>query len=349
MSPRRLLLGPLAALYGFGVETRLALYRRGLFPVRRAGRPVISVGNVAAGGTGKTPFVRWLTHELFLRGQRPAILTRGYSRTSRGLVLVSDGTRPCVDVSASGDEAAVLARALRGIPIVAEARRSRAAAWVEASFLEVTCHVLDDGFSHVGLARDLDIVLLSAANPGAGGALLPLGGLREKLSSLARADLLVVTHSEEADPAATHEIASRYAKGTPIYHARTEVVEIVDRHGGHVEPRDLPPETFVAVSGLASPSSFRRTLARLRLTPTRTLEFRDHASYGDDLLGRRRLISIQRAAEESGATAIVTTEKDAVKLLGRTSLPIFTVVIRTPVVEPGFISDVLARIPRRPV
>lgn len=336
-------LDPLAALYGAGVAARLAAYRRGLLPVRRAARPVLSVGNVAAGGTGKTPFVRWLAGELLAKGARPAILTRGYGRSSRGTVVVSDGAGTTASVRDSGDEAALLARALPGVPIVADGSRIRGARRAETLAPATTVHLLDDGFSHVALARDLDVVLLDATAPDAGGALLPAGRLREPLSSLARADLLVITKTEQADPTPARELAARYAHGVPVYHATTRVLGIRDASGLAVEAADLPGATCVAVAGLARPEAFLATLEGLKIVPAASLSFRDHEPYGPAALGR-----IERVAEESGATAVVTTEKDAVKLDGRLRLPVYRVAVDMPVLESGFVTEALTRLARRP-
>jgi tetraacyldisaccharide 4'-kinase len=339
---RRALL-PLSHLYGAGVALRLALYRRGLLSVRRAARPVVSVGNVAAGGTGKTPFVRWLAGELQRRGRHPSILTRGYGRDSRGTVVVSDGRGALASVSASGDEPALLARALPSVPIVADASRAKASARAETLEAPVDVHILDDGFSHVGLERDVDIVLLDATDPGAGGALLPAGLLREPLSALARADLIVVTKTEQADPAAALELARRFAPGVPAFRARTTVLGIRDREGRPVDPTDLPPGTTIAVAGIARPVSFLSTLESLGVTPVEFLRFRDHEPYGAAATGR-----IERSIEETGATAVVTTEKDAVKLEAVLTVPVFRVAVEARVVEAAFVSELLSLLSRRP-
>ncbi len=338
----RSLLLPVSYLYGVGVALRLALYRRGLFRVRSASRPVVSVGNVAAGGTGKTPFVRWLAAELVRRGRHPSILTRGYGRSSRGTVVVSDGRGTLATVAASGDEPALLARALPSVPIVADARRWAAAARAETLEAPVDLHLLDDGFSHVGLARDVDVVLLDATAPDAGGALLPAGLLREPLAALARADLIVVTKTDQADPALALELARRFAPGVPVYHARTEVIGVRDGEGRSVDPVDLPAGTTVAVAGIARPDAFRATLAALGIVPSEFLAFRDHEPYGPVTVGR-----IERALEETGATAVVTTEKDAVKLDGLRA-PVFRVAVEARVVESSFVSEVLSLLSRRP-
>jgi tetraacyldisaccharide 4'-kinase len=339
----RSVLSPLASLYGAGVALRLALYRRGLLHVTRAGRPVVSVGNLAAGGAGKTPFVRWLAGELLARGQRPAILTRGYGRATAGPVLVSDGAGHVATVAEAGDEASLLARALPGVPILADARRVRAAAVMEARFPDVSIHLLDDGFSHVALERDADVVLLDATAPDAGGALLPAGRLREPLASLARADFVVVTKTEQADPAHAAALARAHAPGVPVYRARTNVLGIFDTRGEPVSARDLPGGTLVAVAGIARPDSFRATLGACRIEPTAFLRFPDHTPYGAAAIER-----ILRTARETGATAAITTEKDAVKLEGRLPLPLFRVAVEMLVTESGFTSDLLALLGRRP-
>ena len=339
----RSLLLPLSGLYGAGVALRLGLYRRGVLSVRSASRPVVSIGNVAAGGTGKTPLVRWLAAELVRRGRHPSILTRGYGRSSRGTVVVSDGRGALAGVAASGDEPALLARALPSVPIVADARRFVAAARVETLPASVDLYLLDDGFSHVGLARDVDVVLLDATDPDAGGALLPAGLLREPLSALARADLVVVTKTEQADPDAALEVARRWAPGVPVFRARTEVLGIRDGEGRHVDPSDLPAGTTVAVAGIARPDAFRATLASVGVSPAELLSFRDHEPYGPAAVGR-----IERALEETGANAVVTTEKDAVKLDAPLGVPVFRVAVEARVVESSFVTEVLSMLSRRP-
>ncbi len=337
------LLAPFSLLYGGAISARLGAYRRGFLRVKSAGRPVLSVGNLAVGGTGKTPFVRWLAGELLAREKRPSILTRGYGRASHGSVVVSDGAGAVATASASGDEAAVLARALPRVPIVADADRFAAARRVEALVPNVFLHVLDDGFSHVGLARDLDVVLIDATDPAAGGALLPEGRLREPLSSLARADVVVVTKCEQADPGEARALAERWAPGVPVYHALTNVLGIRDDDGEEVRPEDLPGQTLVAAAALARPDAFLATLAGLGIDPAASVTFRDHDPYGPFALGR-----IERAAEEAGATAVITTEKDAVKLEGRLRLPLFRVAMEMAVTENGFVEDALRRLARPP-
>jgi tetraacyldisaccharide 4'-kinase len=319
------------------------MYRHGLLHVREAGRPVISVGNVAAGGTGKTPFVLWLAAELAARGHTPAILTRGYGRSSRGPVVVSDGAGALANVDASGDEAAVLGRSLPGVVVVADADRCRGAARALESKPSTSLFLLDDGFSHVGLARNVDVVLLDATAADAGGSLLPAGRLREPLSSLARADVIVVTKCEQAPPAAAASLAARYAPGVTVYRAETEVTAIVDARGAPVRRLDLPGPTLAAVAGLARPGAFFTTLRAIGIEPAAEIAFPDHTSYGAGQLDR-----IARTAAAAGATAIVTTDKDAVKLEGRSPLPMYRVSIRMKVADASFLPDLLGRLSRSP-
>jgi tetraacyldisaccharide 4'-kinase len=339
----RPLLSPLAALYGAGVAVRLSLYRAGVLRVRRTARRVISVGNVAAGGTGKTPFVRWLAGELLARGEHPAILTRGYRRRSRGLVVVSDGAGALAPVAAAGDEPLVLGRALPRVPVIADASRWRAAERALEIFPDVTLFLLDDGFSHVRLFRDADIALLDATAPDAGGALLPAGRLREPLAALARADLIVVTRSEQASVEAAVAVAERHAPGVPVFQAVTEVVGIRGPGGDGVPVSQLKTLPLVAVAGLARPGAFAATLRSLGIAPAEFLPFRDHARYGAADVSR-----IVRAAAASGAVAAVTTEKDAVKLESLCPLPLYVVAVGMRVVEPAFLGDLLSLLARRP-
>jgi tetraacyldisaccharide 4'-kinase len=255
---------------------------------------------------------------------------------------VADGKGVKATVRDSGDEAQVLARALPGTPIVADGQRIRGAAKAKELSLPADLFLLDDGFSHVRISRDVDIVLIDASFPDAGGAFLPAGLLREPLSSLSRADLIVITKTEQADPEQARALCERHARGIPVFHARTEILGIKDPTGLDVDPANIYPGTVVAVSGLARPGAFDATLRTLGIAPTESLVFPDHARYTSFRIGR-----IQRALEETGATALITTEKDAVKLENEISVPIFSVAIQMAVIEQNFPAEVLARLSRQ--
>ncbi|HEX8922279.1 MAG TPA: tetraacyldisaccharide 4'-kinase, partial [Pyrinomonadaceae bacterium] len=199
MNASGLILAPLGALYSAVTRARLALYRRGALRVHQISAPVISVGNITTGGTGKTPIVEWIARAVAKEGRRVCILTRGYGRAdARRRVLVSDGERILAEAREGGDEPRLLAEKLQGMAaVVSDADRVGAARWAESN-LKSDLFILDDGFQHLRIARDLDIVAVDATNPWGGGRLLPTGRLREPLSGLTRADLIILTRTEQA-------------------------------------------------------------------------------------------------------------------------------------------------------
>jgi tetraacyldisaccharide 4'-kinase len=152
-----------------------------------------------------------------------------------------------------------------------------------------------------------------------------------------------VTKTEQADPGPALELAHRFAPGVPVFRARTEILGVTDRDGRRVDPSDLPEGTTVAVSGIARPDAFRATLGAMGVVPAEYLAFRDHEPYGPATAGR-----IERALEETGASAVVTTEKDAVKLDAAIRAPVFRVAVEARVVEPSFVADLLSLLSRRP-
>src|SRR5688572_13632272 len=194
-----LALAPLGMLYGAVTRARAGLYRAGFLKTESAGAPVVSVGNLTAGGTGKTPLVEWVARALAGEGLRPCVLTRGYGRADESRrVVASDGARVLAGVAECGDEPRLLAEKLLGAAsVVCDRDRVSAARWAREE-LGAQVFVLDDGFQHLRIARDLDVVTLDATDPWGGGHLLPRGRLREPASALARADCVVITRSELA-------------------------------------------------------------------------------------------------------------------------------------------------------
>jgi tetraacyldisaccharide-1-P 4'-kinase len=190
-------LAPLGWLYGRIMQLRNALYDRGTLPSYDTGAKTISVGNITTGGTGKTPLVAYIANLLAENGENVCVLTRGYSRRNEGeRVLVSDGEKVLADPEMGGDEPVELAKKLLGKAVViADADRVSAASWAKANF-GITVFVLDDAFQHRRAKRHLDVVCIDATNPFGGGRILPLGSLRERLSSIARADAIVITRSD---------------------------------------------------------------------------------------------------------------------------------------------------------
>lgn len=279
---------------------------------RRLPRPVISIGNLHWGGSGKTPVTVAVARHLAERGARVAILSRGYRRRSRGALLVSSGEGPRVAVAAAGDEPFLMARALPGVAVLVGERRFEAGALALAELRPPPdLFVLDDGFSHLGLARDLDLLLLPAADPFGGGRLWPGGRLREPLASVRHADAVLLTGLAEPAAGAGSELAR--ALGA---HGFTGPGFTVAERTGPV--RELagcalaPGTAVVAVAGIARPERFFAAVERAGLVPVARFAFADHHDYPRSSLDR-----IERAASELGAAAVVITEKDAPKLDGR--------------------------------
>ncbi|MDQ2870731.1 MAG: tetraacyldisaccharide 4'-kinase [Acidobacteriota bacterium] len=317
---------PLAALYDRLLEARARRYASGGLPSERLSRPVVSVGNLTVGGTGKTPFVLHLAERFLSQGRRPAILSRGYGRRSREVVVVSRGEGPIVGADLGGDEPVLIAERLpRAIVVVAPLRADAARA---AEELAPDVFILDDGFQHMAVRRDVDLLLLDAADPFGGERYPPFGRLREPPSALGRADGVVFTRPSEGHP--TSSDLSRIARANPeapVFHARIFPQELTKASGG---PADTPARC-VAVCGIASPASFLASLAALGIEPAETIVFPDHRRYGE-----RDVARISAAARRSTSTAVVTTEKDAVKLGGLIPLPLVMVRLGVEMTSPGF-------------
>jgi len=270
--------------------------------------PVISVGNLTMGGTGKTPCVLHLAELLRASSRAPAILTRGYGRHAlAGDLAVAPGAQ--VSIEESGDEPQIFIRSgLAAVGIGAD--RARAAALLLERF-SADVFLLDDGFQHARLARDLDIVLIDALDPFAGGYVFPLGRLREPVSSLSRADAIVITRSQFSDLAPAIENAVRRVNPhVPVFRAGIQPEAWVDAVTAASYPLARQPfGSAGGFCGLGNPQSFRRTLERLGVAPTAWFEFDDHHRYRP-----RELRSMAHQAGAAGATALITTEKDAVNL-----------------------------------
>ncbi len=325
-------------LYGKALALRAELYASGRLESSLLPRPSISVGNLTLGGTGKTPFVEFLARRLRFEGWSPAILSRGYGRRSRGVVVVSVGDGPLVSTEDGGDEPVALARALSGVPVVVGERRAEAAR--RAADLGADLLLLDDGFQHLAVRRDVDLLLLDSRDPFGGGRFPPRGRLREPIAAIRRADAIVITRVNRAAvaPEALAEIARRNP-GAPLFHARIRAASLRDESGGPVEPGSLTQRRCLAVCGIANGPEFAATLRELSLSPEELLEFRDHQRYG-----QRQLSRIRSAVLRTGASWIVTTEKDAPKLAGRFACPLLTVRLAVEIEEPGFFPFLIGRL-----
>lgn len=323
-----LALAPLELLYGAVTRTRLALYEAGLLRTYELDAPVLSVGNITAGGTGKTPLVEWLARMAAGAGRRVCVLTRGYGRADvRARVLVSDGLRVLASAQEGGDEPRLLAEQLRGLAaVVADADRSAAARWAQRE-LQSDLFILDDGFQHLRLARDLNIVTLDASAPWGGGHLLPRGRLREPLDGLKRADCIIITRAELApDLDRLRADATRLSNARPIFNARTQTRALRPLAATDDQPSTTftaLPQPLAAFCALGNPRAFFAQVRSAGSELSYTRAFPDHHSYT-----QTDIAALEHAARQHSARALITTAKDAVKL--RTfdfSLPCFVLEI----------------------
>lgn len=303
-------LRPLSPLYGAAVAARNLLFDAGVLRVRDVGVPVVSVGNLTAGGTGKTPLVEYLVRGLLARGHRPAVVSRGYGRTGRGTVVVGDGTGVRADSAAAGDEPVQIARRFPSAVVVV-ARRRADAADVAVKQLGADVVVMDDGFQHRWLARDLELVAVDATLDLRREPLLPAGLRREPLSALRRADLVVLTRAGE--PALRERARARLGAvcSVPVLASTTRLEGFRDA-GDRSLPSDALRGVPVALfSGIGRPAAFTETMVAAGARVVASLEFPDHHPYTEPDI--RRVLDAARAA---GADRIVTTEKDARRLEG---------------------------------
>ncbi|MDZ4185395.1 MAG: tetraacyldisaccharide 4'-kinase [Desulfuromonadales bacterium] len=304
---------PLSWLYGGLQRVRVLLYRLGVLRSYRAPIPVISVGNLTAGGTGKTPVVDSLVRHLLQRGERPAVVSRGYGGQIRnGVAMVSygDGWGPRLQASECGDEPFLLARRNpQAIVVVAPCRRDG----IQTAIHEgaATLIILDDGFQHLAVQRDLDILLLDARRPLGNGSLLPAGLLREPSSAHRRAHLCILTRDET--------LAAPVPFATPVtLRCRHRLAPEFVALDGTVQNRaDLSGLRGVAFAGIANPDHFFAALRALGLNLVATVALDDHTDFTATTLEM-----LEQAA--AGADFFVTTEKDGVKLSpSDLSLPCF--------------------------
>ncbi len=302
---------PASLLFGAVTRLRAWSYRKGILRTRHLDGVVISVGNLTVGGTGKTPMVIFLVERLIAGGKRVGVLTRGY----RGFLGRLSRDAPRAQLSyhkpelVYGDEVCLLLRRLPACPqfmIGVEANRYARGRELEQQGVE--WFVLDDGFQHLQLARDVDIVLLDAGDPFGGGHLLPAGRLREPKSALTRADMIVITRSSHAP--AVETIVQRHTDA-PIFYAQTGLESISRAMGVLVTPEpDWGAKKLFAFCGIGNPAAFFEDLHRWGLQIAGTKSFRDHHYYT-----QRDADELERRALASGAEALVCTEKDVFNLM----------------------------------
>lgn len=301
-----------SAPYAAAMRCRRWAYRRGVLPAVSADAPVICVGNVTTGGTGKTPMVEWVVGQLRSKGRTPAVLTRGYK--SRGRL---------------SDEAELL-KLRCGVDVVVDPDRVRGARTAIAGGADVL--VMDDGFQHLRLRRDLDIVLIDATRPFGFGYALPRGLLREPLSALRYADAVVITRSDavaEDQLLALRERLRRLAPGAGVHLAIHEPLEFVDQAGQSQPLGAITGRDVLAFCGIGNPAHFFDSLESLGASLAARRSLDDHVAYTPDVIE-----SLAVLAAESAADLHVTTQKDFVKLAGvELPLPVWQLAVRMKIVE----------------
>ncbi len=307
-------LQPVSTLYHGLLLMRGLLYHHGFLPVVRLPLSVISVGNITMGGTGKTPFIEMLAKLLIEGGKRVAILSRGYRATVRGGELAND-------------EAIELRQRLPGVPILLGKDRVTSARVAIEKF-NSQCLLLDDGFQHFRLARDLDIVVIDSLSPFGNGRLLPAGMLREPLSGLRRAGLLVLSRTNLCTREELQNLKAKLAEmapSIPIIETVNNPLYLEDTEGGRKETRWLCGRKVFAFCGLGNPASFEKTLLLLGADLVGFKCFPDHHDYNPE-----EEKSLVAEAQGQGVEALVTTVKDKVKLgIMDWPIPLFSLRIET--------------------
>ncbi len=298
--------------YELAASFRLWCYTHGLFPTRRLCRPVISVGNLTVGGTGKTPVVMHLVERLTAQGNRVAILSRGYRRRSTASqLLVSDGRQVLVGPEEAGDEPYLIARRCPQAVVAVGSDRYALGLWV-LERLPVDCFVLDDGFQHVQLHRDVNLLLVDATDVQGIQAALPVGRLREPLSAAARASAILITRVDEAHGGESVRRLLLDACGSlpPLVRVGFQAEEFLHVGTGKRLPLDaFRGRSALLFSGIGNAESFRVLVAGLGIAVSEMLAFPDHVHYTPDMVD-----SIRTRAKAAGADLLVTTEKDADKV-----------------------------------
>ncbi len=309
-------MNPLAAMFGMTVAVRNRLYDRRLLPMQRLEGPVISIGNLSVGGTGKTPFLILLGELLKSRDIKFDVLSRGYGRRTRGVLPVD----PAGSASDFGDEPLLIARRL-GVNVVLGEERYEAGVYAERKF-GTQLHLLDDGFQHRSLARDFDIVLVTPED--ARDRVLPAGRLREPVSSLRRADAIVLTNGATAE--------SFPLRNKLVWRLRRGIIA-----------KNVPSRP-VAFCAVARPQNFLLQLRTAGIEPAAEAIFRDHHFYSENDI--RELLKLKQTSEADG---FVTTEKDAINLGGYLSTlgPLAVVPVKMDLVDASDAIDTMTRILKR--
>jgi tetraacyldisaccharide 4'-kinase len=309
-SPVKTITYILSLLYRLIINSRNRLYDNKLLKEVKLTCPVISVGNITVGGTGKTPCVIWLAQMLQQRGYRPAVLSRGYGgRNSQPVNIVTDGDKILLSGTIAGDEPLLIARSLKGIPVITGPDRILTGRAAVNNF-GVNILICDDAFQHRRLYRDINILLLDSSAPLGNGHLLPRGSLREPAAALGRASVLIATRSAEATKKS--DLIDKLAKGgnIPVFRSNHRSAGIVrGDYSEQLPPGMLEGKKVCAFSGIAEPSSFKKSILAAGAQIMSFDIFPDHHRYS-----RTEVKKINDCFIQSGADLLLTTEKDGMRL-----------------------------------
>lgn len=333
-----ILFRPAALLYRIIVQFRNTLFDRKIFKAWKSPVPVVSIGNLSAGGTGKTPLVDWVVKYYLSIGCQPAIVSRGYMRESKGVQLVSDGQRIFLSSREAGDETAMLAWNNPDAIVIVAKKRADAIIWIANHFAKrlPSVIILDDAFQHRQIDRDLNIAIVNAAEPFLTAKMLPEGRLREPLKNLSRADLIVLSKITDRE---TADVIMRELEkhGQPVLKARMKIGELICFSGELNTSEEAPSPAnlnVLAFAGIASPESLVESLINEGINVVAHRFFHDHEPYS-----AKKLQAVRQEAEEKGLS-IITTEKDYFRMLGRpeliriiTSRPCYYLKITTDIFE----------------
>jgi len=301
--------GGLAGAYGLGARLRRFLYANEILQAKYLPALVVSVGNLAVGGAGKTPVTACLTRFFQAAGKKVAILSRGYGGQNSGVTCISDGQQIYQKPPQVGEEAYWLARHLPGAAVYTGTSRYEAGklAWEQ---IKPDIFLLDDGFQHFQLYRDLDLVLLDAAAPFGNGFLLPRGILREPKSALTAAQVLILTrYQEDRDSQTLTDLQAAYPVKTILTAAIAPSAARLYPEGRVESPTALNGQTLMAFAGLARPEVFQRSLADLGVRLIGFRAFPDHHPFT-----QAEMVALVREAQAAGAAALITTAKDWARL-----------------------------------
>lgn len=310
-----------AKLYELAVRLRIAAYETGYVSAKKLKPAVVSIGNITLGGTGKTPLVQYVASYLVEEGFRVAVLTRGYGRRSKGLRVLNDtrSVAPKAEISKNtdyaefGDEATMTARALPNVPIVVDGDRYESGSFAERE-MGAEVLILDDGYQHLALDRDLNFLVIDATDPFGGFEMVPFGRLREPLYAIKRADAVIINRAHRPfDHAQTLAIIKYFCgEQVPVMYTYSSIIKL--RHlatGDGYDIQQFSGWNAEVMCGIGNPQAFADDILEVGINIVGEHFYGDHHPFSQGDLNQ-----VQEAARTSGADMIVTTEKDAVRLEG---------------------------------